>query len=307
MALRDVAKRAVESAAVRSGLTARRLRSAVPSVVVLAYHNVVPAGEDPVGDLSLHVPQARFGEHLDLLVETHDVVSLDAAFSGGAQKEERPRAVITFDDAYRGTLTAGVEELTRRGLPATVFVPPGLLGTDGFWWDLLAPGGGRTLDDELRERALGTLGGMQDRILEWAASQGLAPARLPDHARPVDIDELRACAAATPGLTLGSHTWNHANLAVLEPEAARDEVVRGHAWLAESGVRTVDWLAYPYGIVPESGTEWLADAVSGALLVEGGRAEVGGRPTSERSAVPRLNVPSGLSTHGLHLRLAGLR
>lgn len=306
MPIRDVVKTGAERLIVASGMPGRRIAARASGTVILSYHNVVPRGEAVVGDLSLHITQDRFGAHLDRLVETHDVVPL-ADIVPGAEPSGRPRAAVTFDDAYVGTLTAGFEELGRRDLPATVFVPPGLLGGDGFWWDRLAPGGDG-LVGPLRDHALDVLGGRHRPVLEWAVAEGLSLADLPTHARPATDEALRA-AVATGRFAMGSHTWTHVNLAAVPLDEAVTEMRRGHDWLREwtGDAPVVDWLAYPYGrSTPE--VEAAAAAVARwAVRVEGGPAEVRRRWVAGDHRLPRINVPAGLSPDGLTLRLAGIR
>ena len=306
MTLRDIVKGGLEAGIMATGVPARRIRRRASGTVILSYHNVVPTGEQAVGDLSLHIGQRRFGEHLDRLLETHDVVPL-AELRIGEVPVGRPRAVVTFDDAYRGTITAGFDELNRRGLPGTVFVPPGCLGSDGFWWDRIAsPHEG--LGSEVRSHALESLGGKGDQILAWAVSEGMSLAELPDHARPATRDELLD-AARSGRFELGSHTWSHVNLAGVSPSEAAEEISRGHAWLddVDAAIPCVDWLAYPYGLYSAEVAAAAAQQVGHAVRVDGGAAEVEGIWTADSHRLPRINVPAGLSPHGLVLRLAGMR
>lgn len=307
MAMRDVVKAGAERLLVATGTPARRIRRRASGTVILSYHNVVPRGETAVGDRSLHIPQARFGAHLDRLLETHDVVPLDAVEPGSPVGDGRPRAVVTFDDAYVGTVTAGFEELARRKLPATVFVPPGLLGAEGFWWDRLAPGG-EGLAEAARNHALDTLGGRHRDVLDWALAQGMPLADPPAHARPATFPVL-ARAVASGRFSLGSHTWTHVNLAGVPLDEALAEMRRGHAWLGQEarGLPVVDWIAYPYGRSTAEVEAAAAEVARWAVRVEGGAAEVGGRWVAGDHRLPRINVPAGLSPDGLTLRLAGLR
>lgn len=304
--MRSMVKRVVERGLHLAGIPGRRIRGRSSGTVILSYHNVVPRGESPVGDRSLHIDQARFGAHLDRLADTHDIVPLGSLVPGTAPSG-RPRAAITFDDAYLGTITAGFEELARRGMPATVFVPAGLLGCEGFWWDRLASTSGG-LSPSVRDHAMERLGGHQHRVLDHAVAEGRTPAALPGHARPADEPTLLR-AVADSDFTLGSHTWHHVNLAGVPLDEALTEMRRGHEWLRtlEDRERAVDWLAYPYGhSTPE--VEAAAGAVARcAVRVEGGAAEVQGRWVAADHRLPRVNVPAGLTSDGLSLRLAGLR
>ncbi len=309
--MRRLVKRAVESGLRMTGLPRRRIAQRASGTVILSYHNIVPGGESPVGDRSLHLAQADFATQLDRLARTHDIVPLTSVVPGEVPAG-RPRAVLTFDDAYRGALTAGIEELRLRNLPATIFVPPALLGAEGFWWDLLAdPHGG--LDPQVRDHVMEALGGRHDEALAWARAERRRPVSLPPHARPVEVAELEQVVAENPLLTLGSHSWSHVNLSAIPLAEAVAEMRRGHDWLRDEPwlracpKQTADWLAYPYGRTTPEVEEAAGAIARGALRVEGGAAEVAGRWVAPPYRLPRVNIPMGLTPDGLVLRLAGLR
>ncbi|MDA0327670.1 MAG: polysaccharide deacetylase family protein [Gemmatimonadetes bacterium] len=154
------------------------------------------------------------------------------------------------------------------------------------------------------QHALTKLEGRTDRILAWASEQGIPVSPVPEHARPVEDTELDP-SRLSKGITLGAHTWSHANLAALGPDAILDELVLCKDWLSERSSRQLPWLAYPYGLRNTSAAAVAADCFEGALLVSGGRAVRRGRRVAERALTPRLNVPRGLSLEGLSLRLSG--
>jgi len=297
--VRDRLKRVMERGLVGAGVANRLARRPAGDLLVLAYHNVVPHGESVTGEASLQIPQERFAAHLDRLQETADVVSLTAplARAGGM----RPRVAITFDDAYRGALTAGLEELGRRGLPATVFVSPAFVESgDSFWWDDLASRYGGAIPADVRDEALhaqqGDDGAVRRRF-------GLPPSRQPGHARAVDEAEL-ARAAARAGVTLGGHGWSHRNMAALERAQLEVELERPLHWLRERFEAVVPWLAYPYGLSsPAAEAAAERHGYEGALRVTGGWRSV---RDGRRWSLPRLNVPAGMTADGLSLRLAGL-
>ena len=296
-------KGVVERTLVRTGLVRFVERRRRPAVVVLAYHNIVPVGEKPAGDVSLHLDQQAFADQLDWLLEGRRVVALEEAFVQ-SEGDEETRVVLTFDDAYQGMMTAGVEELSKRNLPATVFVPPALLGSTGFWWDLLAPPG-EPLDPRVRAHALTELSGRTEAILAWAEAEGLAMQDLPRHTKPV------VEAAMDPGrgngrLRLGAHSWSHPNLARLSDEEAFEELRASRDWLAERTDRFTNWLAYPYGLVADGAQRAAEMIFDGALLVAGGPSQRDGRRVGFPYRVPRINVPRGLTIEGLAMRIAGL-
>jgi peptidoglycan/xylan/chitin deacetylase (PgdA/CDA1 family) len=272
-------------------------------LLVLAYHNIV-ADDDPLcGDLSSHLPLSRFAEQLTVLRATHDVVPLSATLAQPRRGAKRPRAAITFDDAYHGALTHAVPELVRQGLPATIFVAPAFVGGRSFWWDALAGPDGEGLDQDLRARALDDLRGEDAPVREWAQRSGHAIAPLPQVAH-VASEQLLIDAASHPGITLGSHTWGHPNLTRLTTDEQREELSRPIAWLRERVATPLPWLAYPYGCFDSAVARAAASAgYVAALGVSGGWFP---RSPADRYALPRLNIPRGLSIEGFVLRAAGL-
>jgi peptidoglycan/xylan/chitin deacetylase (PgdA/CDA1 family) len=269
--------------------------------LVLAYHNIRPAGEAAAGEHALHLPWAQFCEHLDLLAGHAEIVSL-ASTSTPGHSHNRPRVALTFDDAYAGAVEFALPEVSRRGLTASMFVAPGLLGGRSFWWDQLAGPLGGVLPADVRGFALETLAGRQDRVAAWAAERRLPwTESMPAWAVGASAAALRS-AASLPGITIGAHSWSHPNLAALTGEALTQELQAPRQWMREQGLGTGDWLAYPYGRAGAD-TAQAAEAAGyvGALRVSGGfvRADV------HRHQLPRLNVPAQLSGAGLRLRLAG--
>lgn len=296
--MRHLLKCVAEYALARASRLSSVGRRASDKVVILAYHNIVPAGQRISGcDSSLHLSQEEFSRQLDVLQETHSIVPLESVFLPG-HPEERPRAAITFDDAYEGALSAGVGEVVRRDLPATVFVSPGILGQQ-MWWDLLAHQDSPSR--EARRFLLTTLGGDREAVLAWAAQTGK-----PLRSCPFRIaNETEVLAAARhPGIALGSHTWSHRNLSVLTGAELETELIRPLEWLG-ARLGTQEWsLSYPYGSY--SAHVERAAAAAGyamALRVDGGACP---RSTRARHALPRVNIPAGLSLDGFRLRLAGL-
>jgi peptidoglycan/xylan/chitin deacetylase (PgdA/CDA1 family) len=263
------------------------------------YHNILPEGEAPTGDVSLHLPVARFREQLDLLCRTHEVVDLESLLGKPRQDARRPRAVITFDDAYRGALQIGLQELSERDLPATIFVAPGFIGQPAFWWDLMnGPTG--SLTPEARATAIQDYAGDQNLICDW---MGWTDNNLPTVSpslRPATFEELQE-AATLPGVRLASHTWSHPNLC----RVSEDRLARPLEWLRESFPNAcIPWTSYPYGLFgPEIASRTAALGFRAAVKTRGGWLP--GVPL-DRFAIPRVDVASHLSIHGFALRSAGL-
>jgi len=300
--MRDAFKRLTEAALLYGGPAVLSRRRLGPRTLVLAYHNILPDGARPGRDSSLHLPRRAFGEQLDTLLEHCEVIPLGHAMTG-AGTGDRPRVAITFDDAYHGAITAGAAELARRNLPATFFVAPGFLGGRSFWWDAIAVPGSPTLPSTVRSHALDACAGRDDQVREWVRLQGWSVEE-PDAAARCTHEQDLLVALDHPGITLASHTWSHPNLSRLAGTELEMELRRPQEWLRERFVRVLDWLSYPYGLASPAVEAAARHAgYAAAVLVSGGwMDERGGNPF----AIPRLNVPAGISLDGFRLRLAGL-
>jgi peptidoglycan/xylan/chitin deacetylase (PgdA/CDA1 family) len=299
-------KALVERGLVRSGAAAATRATVRGRALILAYHNILPDGERPVGEASLHLPRRAFADQLDALAEHCQVVPLAHALEpppSVGERQGRPRVAITFDDAYLGAVQAGVDELRRRGLPGTIFVTPGMLGGRSFWWDALAGPAG-TIPEAVRTHALEQCRGEDEAVRRWAGAAGLALAEPPAALRTASEEALLA-AARGASVTLGVHTWSHPNLIRLSPTELVSELRRPLDWLRQRFAATLAWVAYPYGLWSPGVAAALGEAgLEAGLRVSGGWIP---RRGVDRAAIPRSNVPAGLSLDGFRLRLAGIR
>jgi peptidoglycan/xylan/chitin deacetylase (PgdA/CDA1 family) len=176
---------------------------------------------------------------------------------------------ITFDDGYRDNLLHAAPILARYGLPATVFLATGFIGTGRVpWYDRLAlafkttmassvklPWGEilnlRTLDDRLRalqatltyfkrlshdrfsanlEGLLTVLGGNNQEQFK-----GLM----------LSWDDVRSLVRL--GFTIGAHTVTHPILSQVDTERARQEVLGSKAMIEAAGFPPPRAFAYPNG------------------------------------------------------------
>jgi peptidoglycan/xylan/chitin deacetylase (PgdA/CDA1 family) len=294
--LRRTLRRGAERALVGLGVAARARRRGAAGIAILAYHNVVPdAASRPAGDVSLHLPLSSFRRQLDRLMRTHAILPLAALTA--PPRSDRPGAVVTFDDAYRGAIRLALPELADRHIPVTVFVSPALLGTDGFWWDMVASPDGRGLSSNVREEALDACRGRRDDVLARFESHAVST---PDH-QPATLEELRRSGA--PGVSFASHGWSHTNLTAVDPADLRVELERSRAWLAQHlGERALpDHLSFPYGLWnPTVAQAAFAAGYHTLYRVEGGPVADTGDPI-----LPRINVPAGVSVEGFELRVSG--
>lgn len=113
--------------------------------VALLYHRVATPPADPFG---LAVTPEHFAEHLEVLRKFGPCCSFEAFAQRLRSGETGSRRIfcVTFDDGYRDNLEHAAPILAAAGMPATVFVVSGAVGSNRmFWWDtlqrvLLTPG-----------------------------------------------------------------------------------------------------------------------------------------------------------------------
>lgn len=217
-----------------------------PRTLVLAYHHVCPAGQTAPW---ITVAPEEFGEQMDYLARSGmaaPITDLLADLRRG-QLSAGARVVVTFDDASVDFVEQAYPVLRRHGVPATLFVPTGLIGSsEPFWWNrlyLLDQSENRNgaceswrdlrfLDSATREQAL------RNR-----ARQTGCDAR-PASPRPMTWDEI---ANVDRGLvTFGAHSCSHPALSGLDDAAIDMEVQRSRDELRR--LRSfLPVFAYPYG------------------------------------------------------------
>ena len=296
-ALKTFAERAVLHL---GGGTVGRWRLAGRALVV-AYHNVVPDDAPRIGDWPVHLPVSQFLQQVDLLQEIFDIVPLSEVHH--VRENSRPVAALTFDDAYLGAVTLAWDALRARGLPATCFVTPGLLGGHTFWWDALSPAADG-LDEETRRHVLAKLQGRDEAARAWARATGRPLRVMPAIGRSADEASLRR--AADSGMTLGAHSWDHPSLPTLDFAALEEQLHSPLAWLRERFSReAIPWIAYPYGLTSPAVAAATARAgYVGAVVADGGAFAP---PDVPPHLVPRLTVPASISADSFHLWTLGLR
>jgi peptidoglycan/xylan/chitin deacetylase (PgdA/CDA1 family) len=233
--------------------------------LVLAYHHVGAPGPMPPG---LTMTPEQFEEQMAFVADSGLVIGLDGLLAELRQGRvpRGGRVLITFDDAALDTYTLAWPVLRRLKLPATLFVPPGLLGKGPFWWNRLyqvteaARARGRDLgaflagagvpepDGDWRTnglwRVLRALPNKRREDIIDAAAQWLG-ADLASAAGPMTSEQL-AEMDKDPFITIGAHTFSHPLLAGLETTRLTFEAAGSREALA--GLKSFRRVfAYPYG------------------------------------------------------------
>lgn len=305
MIARASIKAAAEWTLVRGGapIVARFMHR--DATIVLTYHGIVSAPDIARGgEASLHIDRQTFGDQLDRLAETHEIVPLRDLWSAPEGRRGRPRAIITFDDAYTGALTLGVDELAKRGVPATFFVAPAFTSGRSFWWDGIAARHDGVIPTEVRRAALVECSGADDLVRDWADISRIPMDEPPAELRCATLADLRA-AARVSGISFGSHSWSHPVLSRLSSNDLARELEWPLRWLHRQFDEVLPVLAVPYGY-SSAVVESEAQRLGYTALFPGHSGWVSVNDPLSRS-LPRQSVPAGLSPRGFTLRGAGLK
>jgi peptidoglycan/xylan/chitin deacetylase (PgdA/CDA1 family) len=269
--------------------------------VILCYHNVVEGtAATRSGEPSLHLPAQAFQRQMRWLVRHYQVVPLEELV--GRLRDRRPLrrlAAVTFDDAYLGVFHHAWPVLRDLQIPATVFVVANA-PTSGkpFWWDHPAVQAAAT--PRRRHAWLTELRGDGAAIL-----QSITPAAdpiVPSDQQPADWRTIAR--SAHEGLTLGVHSRTHRSLPTLSDAELTDELAASREVIARETGTAPECFAYPYGAWDPRLREAVRLAgYRAAVTLDYGLNRAGADPL----ALPRVNVPAGISDAAFEAWVAGLR
>jgi peptidoglycan/xylan/chitin deacetylase (PgdA/CDA1 family) len=232
---------------------------------ILTYHRVNDDGDPFFPSL----PTAVFTEHMSYVAATHQVRPVEELALRAQAGTLPPSALaITFDDGYRDTLTHAAPVLVRLGLPATVFLTTGLIGTAAWpWFDRLAHG----LKMARVERVRGPWG---ETVLDTASHRLAALDRILAYFKEIPDDRMRrelpelleslggkdaepaksvmlswedVAALTGLGFAVGAHTVSHPILSRVTPDQARREIETSARTIAAACGRAPKAFAYPNG------------------------------------------------------------
>lgn len=333
--VRRAAKRAVYRGLSALGADHWSRRRHAADLVIVMYHGLATEASRSAPSWLL-LPTDSFEQQLLYLKRNYTVISMaDAArrFERG-EAFSRPTAVITLDDGYKNNLVLGWPILKRLGLPATIYLTTGFIGTKRVLWTILLEQAlltTRVARLDLTDIGLKcyAIGGQSDAEVDRARfelKQNLyrlkrkereavlevvfdrlgydARAHLAEF-EPLDWSDLRSMAADSL-IDFGAHTVHHEVVSALD-EAELEEEIGGSMRAIERELgRPAVTFAYPNGRAEDFDARAQRVAARAGALAALSTIEGLNPPGTDRFALRRVSVDSEMSLARFRLLTSGL-
>lgn len=314
--MKDLIKRTV----VRSGLLQAAGRLRARSAAILMYHSVM---EDPrsqetyLGEIILS--RKVFRQQMELLARRFRPTSLDQVEQFVSGKAEVPNraVVVTFDDGYTDNYEIAGPVLNELGVPAAFYATVGCVDRRTLPWPARlrfcfrntkkrkwadASGSIWPLSsNEERESALvrscdeccQLTGAVQEKYVDSLSNELDIKIPVDSGALMMNYDHMRAL--VRQGHIVGSHTMTHPNMAYVNLDVARHEMIESKRRLEQELKTPVLHFAYP---CPALSPHWTEQTVATsrevgyatAVTTNGGLAFEGDNPLRLKRIASRETV-----------------
>lgn len=244
-------------------------------IAILYYHRINKLTADYN---QTNVKPSHFEEHMEVLWENYDVVSLESIYSGDAFKTNRNAVAITFDDGYKDVISNAAPILNRFGFPFTCLITTENIGKDKEnWTDIISR---LSFEPEMFRKSVEVklngrieeikLDGLEDRVRFYRALQQIkknttkeewdeiitkycewfgTPNKARDAFKILNRDEI--CELRDMGATIGAHTVTHSFFSCLSDEEIEKEISDSKEILEKILGREVYIFSYPFGDAPK--------------------------------------------------------
>jgi peptidoglycan/xylan/chitin deacetylase (PgdA/CDA1 family) len=259
-------------------------------VIILIYHSVADDDAAPYIEPANRVDPRTFERQMAFLAAERRVLGLSALVDeiAAGRTPSAGTVCITFDDGYRDNLTVAAPILDKYRLPATLFLPTGLIErreaqwSDRLHWLSLPAAEHRRLHAQLLEAShderMRLLGEIQDAA---------EPPRL-----MLDWDEAHALARRYPRFEIGGHTRDHLDL-TRHPGEMRAQIEGCAADLRRELGPGERHFSYPYGRWSAETRQAVIDAGWRSAVATGAARRSG--PGIDRYAMPRVAAPRSMT------------
>lgn len=311
--------RRIRDVAAASALPFVFARRASPSLTILMYHRVLPAGHPDLKTLQpgMYVTPETLDMHVRMLKKHgFEIVHLDEWVKGWVDGKPLPAraAAITFDDGWRDNYEHAFPVLRQANAPAMIFLVSDMVGTKGqFWPELLVRWlmSGRAVADRVPEwllQEMAEVTGNQELPLRLEQANEVVERckrhpddemnrlcsgleELPDYSgllqrQILDWDEIRELKSS--GLVrFGSHTRTHKRLrSIANARLLVDEICGSKESLEQALDLPVGIFCYPNGEYSDAALHVVRGTYSAAVTTRRGIC----RPGSDRNLLPRVGM-----------------
>lgn len=250
----------------------------IKELPILAYHRIYGLEDKtafPFDPELISASRANFAWQMRYIKARYNPITFQMlidALDGKALLPKRP-LVITFDDGYDDNYHNAFPILKSLGIPATIFISTGYIGSSKpFWFDLVAhivyraPNGFMVLDDlqltlqlddDVASRRAAThkllrkLKQVRNKqrlsFLEWLECDYASVVDTTSFplSQPMTWDQIREM--HTAGIEFGSHTITHPILSQLDDKALEYELAVSKQQIEQELDNPISVLAYPVG------------------------------------------------------------
>lgn len=243
-------------------------RRSLPSYHIFIYHRV----NDERDPFFFAFSSAMFRAQMEHLAKRFRFVTLDQLASGDLPSNgDKYCAGVTFDDGYRDNFLFAYPILKELGIPATIFLATGYIGTGDIpWYDkvrlafkltacqrvslsgLGGPDGPiGTQDQKLQvlARTLNWLRGLEEQARSHTLAELYRELRVPSSLTLPNTmlawDDVRRM--SKDGITFGAHTITHPVLAGLPKQQLEREILGSKKTVEDRLQLPVRHFAYPFG------------------------------------------------------------
>jgi peptidoglycan/xylan/chitin deacetylase (PgdA/CDA1 family) len=241
-----------------------------PDLVIFNFHRIRGTHPTVFDETLFGTDSHQFRRQMEWLKKTVRILSEPELLEIiKLRKPLRERcAMVTFDDGYRDNYDLAYPILRELGIPATFFIPTGMVDSRRLgWWDIanyLIKSSPRTQLDFRGQR------------IDLTGERGLVARKIVGQLREIQAAEIdgfladlsKACACPFPslalqdaelmnweqvqevarnGITIGSHTHHHSMLSKMDLAAQERELIQSKVFLEQKLGSEIHSLAYPVG------------------------------------------------------------